>query len=111
MGTLAIAIGATLAEFLGAAAVFIISSKIYGYSLADRFRDLVKPTVSSLIMAGAALSTELFHLSDLPTLLLKAVICVAVYLLIATITKDENFKYMITVLTERFRGKKGASCQ
>ena len=109
ISTMAIAIGATSAEFLGAFATFIISAKIYGYSLSERFRDLIKPTVCSLIMAGAALSTELLHLSDLPTLLLKAAVCVAVYLLIAIVTKDENFKYMITVLTERFRGKKGAT--
>ncbi|MBO4897230.1 MAG: lipopolysaccharide biosynthesis protein [Clostridia bacterium] len=107
IGTLAIAVGATLAEYLGAIAIFIISSKVYGYSLFERIRDLIKPIISSAVMAGAALSTELLKLGNMPTLLLKAAVCAAVYLLIALITKDETFKYLITVLTERFRGKKG----
>ena len=103
---LAIAIGALAVEVLGMLAVFIISSKVYGYSIKDRLLDMLNPILGSIVMAAAMHSVFLVGLTDAGTLCLQVVVGLVVYLVMAKITHDDNLIYCFPVVKDMLNRNK-----
>ena len=93
-GIMAIAIGATIIEFLGTFVLFCISSKIYGYSLTSRLKDYAKPFLNSVVMMVAMYPVAFLGLTNLFSILLQCTIGLVVYIFMSIITKDDSLAYI-----------------
>lgn len=100
VNVLAIVVGALIVEMLGALAIFVISSKIYGYKLKSRLQDMWKPILGSVIMSAALYGISLIGLSNIVTLCIQIVVGFIVYLLMAKITRDDNMNYCISIIKD-----------
>ena len=100
INVLAIAIGALIVEFLGAISIFVISSKIYNYSLFDRLIDMWKPILGSFVMSLFMIGVSLLGLPNLTTLCMQIIVGTLIYLLMSKITKDDNMDYCMSVASE-----------
>lgn len=94
-GVFYIAIGYTIVEYIGNFVLCLISNKVYKYSVHERARDLMRPVLNSLIMAGGAYSLTLLNLSSWALLLLQLLFAFVVYSFMAYITNDPNLSYLI----------------
>lgn len=97
----AIAIGATVVEFLGSFVLCVISSRVYGYSLLNRFRDFQKPLLNSLVMAGTICWVPFLELGNALTLSIQAIIAAVVYYLMTRLTGDKNLQLFIKVIRKK----------
>ena len=89
-GVWAIAVGATIVEFLGCFSLCFISSKTYGYTLRYRFNDIKLPLFNSIVMAAFLYLINKMELNNVSTLLLQVTIGASIYTLLAKVTKDQN---------------------
>ena len=105
INVLAIAIGSLIVELLGTVTIFIISSKVYNYSLTNRILDIWKPVVGSFVMSFALLGVNLIGLSNTVTVCLQVIVGAFVYLLMASITKDDNLHYCLSLMKDFFKNK------
>ena len=105
INVLAIAIGALIVEFLGAISIFVISSKIYNYSLLDRLLDMWKPILGSFVMSLVMIGVSLLGLPNLTTLCMQIIVGTLIYLLMSKITKDDNMDYCMSVVSEMLHKK------
>lgn len=96
-----IAIGALLVEYVSGFVLFIVSKKVYYYSLSERFYDLYKPILNSIVMIIAMLMIGLFDLDYLWLLLIQFLLGIAVYVFMSYITRDESFLYIRNTLINR----------
>lgn len=94
-GVFAIAIGYTAIEFVGNFILCIISSKVYGYSLTERIKDLIKPTFAAMIMAICGLIVAKLGFSTWVTLIFQIVVCAAIYIIVSMIQRDNNIFFII----------------
>lgn len=97
-GVLAVAIGFTIVEYVGNLVLFIISSKLYNYSLIERFSDLSKPFLNTIVMVVVLYSMKLFIENPLCLLLLQIAIGFLTYILMSYITKDSNLSFLVQKL-------------
>lgn len=104
MGILYIAIGATFVEYLGSFTIFLITSKVIGYRLKERILDMWRPICNSLIVYFVVKNVALMGLSSILTIFIQVVSALALYILLAFITKDENIPYLKELVLKR--GKK-----
>lgn len=100
-GVWAIAVGATIVEFLGCFSLCIISSRTYGYTLSQRFQDIRSPLFNSIIMAVILYFINHIGLSNVYTLLLQVIIGLSIYLFMAKVTKDQNLLLLKQILIKR----------
>ena len=98
LGVFQIAVGATIVEVLGGIAISFISRKIYRYTIKERIADLFKPAANSLIMAIIVYQLNRIEINSLALLFIQAIVGIIVYVLLAKITKDNNFDYMFSIL-------------
>ena len=97
----AVAIGATVVEFLGSFALCVISNWLYGYRLSDRFCDFRKPLFNSLVMAIAIAWIPLCGWSDALTLFMQVVVGMLVYFIMVRLTGDNNLKLFLNVIRKK----------
>lgn len=101
LGVMQIALGYLAVEILGCLTIFIVSSKVYGYSLLMRIQDIWRPIVSSVVLY-MVFSLPVFTLqSDLLTMLIKGIGGILVFLLIETILRDDNIQYIMNVVKQQ----------
>ncbi len=100
INALAIAIGALIVEMLGALYIFVMSSIIYDYKLKERFLDMWKPLVGSIVMSIAMYGIRLTNLTNIGTLCLQVVVGICVYLLMAKVTRDDNLGYCFSFIRD-----------
>ena len=100
-GILAVAIGFTIVEYLGNMVLIYISSKIYGYSLTDRFSDLYRTLLYTILMALAVYSITIIHINVWGQVCLQLLIGLLTYMGISFVTKDDNFTMIINILKEK----------
>ena len=101
LGVMQIALGYLVVEILGCLTIFIVSSKVYGYSLAMRIKDIWKPIVSSVVLY-MVFSLPVFTLqSDLLTMLVKCMGGLLVFLLVEMILRDDNIQYIMSVVKQQ----------
>lgn len=94
IGLFAIAIGATVVEFLGLLAIFIISQKVISYSIRERIKDLYKPVVASLFMAIVIWTVPFFFSSIFVQVLIQFLLGIIVYYLASRILKNQDIDYL-----------------
>ena len=97
----AIAIGATIIEFLGSLMLCVISSQIYGYSLLNRFSDFCKPLLNSIVMAVVLYGITLLGMSHLNTLILQIAVGLVVYYIMASISDNKNLKLFVKIIRKK----------
>lgn len=101
-GPFAVAVGVMMTEFLMAFLIFYYSQMIYGYKAADRMKDLVRPAMNSLIMFFSVRMLISLNIPDFIKLGTGVFAGIAVYLLMAVITGDENIRYAVSVIKGYF---------
>ena len=99
---IAIAIGATVVELLGCLVYAIISSIVYHYSLIERFSDLWRPLLNSLLMVLALKAFALIPLSNLWLLICSIPFGIAVYIGLSILTKNSSLKEVLLLFKEKF---------
>jgi len=103
LGIKYIAIGYFITEYLGTFSLFIVSSKIYGYNLRERMKDLFRPTINGIVMFLVCWSVNLLHYNSLITLAIQLVLGVVVYWGLSKITHDNNLPYLKEIVLSTIR--------
>ncbi len=98
IGVWAVAIGATIVEFLGCLTIFIIAQVVYGYSLVERFYDIVKPVANTLVMLTAMWVISLLEVNYFLLLILEILAGMVTYLFMSYVTRDSNLDYMSSII-------------
>lgn len=93
-GVLAIALGFIVVEYLGNFVLFIVSEKVYHYTLKDRFLDLFKPVLSSIIMVVCMCSLTFILKNSFALLVSQIVLGALSYLILSVFLKDKNMIYV-----------------
>ena len=101
IGIGAIAIGATIVEFWGTLAIFIISRGVYSYSLHERMKDFWRPVLNTIVMVMTIYPLSFFDFPNIWTLLVQAILGILIYLLMARLTKDDNLDYILNIILKR----------
>ena len=104
-GVWAIAIGYTVVEFLGNFILCIISSKVFGYTLLDRCKDLIKPVFNSAVMAVAAYAMTRYFERDYVLVAMQMFVSGVVYILMSWITHDKNLFQVKNIIRNRRSGR------
>lgn len=106
INVMAIAVGALIVEFIGATAIFIVSSKVYGYGIRDRLLDIGKPILGTMVMAIVLIGIQALGLNNFVTLCVQALMGIVVYLFMAKILKDDNLEYCKSIIRDMLIKKK-----
>lgn len=103
ISTLAVAFAITVLELVSFIIVQIISCKVFAYKVSERFRDLFKPTINTLVMAASITAFSYFaHPGRLIiSLICKILIGVLSYLLMCLITKDDNITMVMSFINKK----------
>ena len=104
-GIMAIAIGATLVEMLGAFVLMLVSRKFYNYTLRERFSDLIYPFINSIVTAGVLSLLTLVIKDNLLLLCLQLIAGIAIYLLLSFIDNRSNLNVIIGIGRNFFKRK------
>ena len=88
----AMALGYMSVEILGGMVLCVISAKFYGYSLKDRFKDIIKPMINSIIVGFILSIIHLEFNSDLIVIIVR--LFILLYLILCVITKDKNIRQL-----------------
>ena len=106
MNVFAIAIGALIVEMVGALFIFTMSSKVFDYKLKDRFLDMWKPLLGSIVMSIAMMGISLIDLPVLLILCMQIVTGFIMYYIMAKITRDDNLSYCKAILKDMMNKNK-----
>lgn len=93
-GLIIIALGCLFVEYMGNIILMIISSKVYKYSLYQRFEDISKPIISTIVMIVPVYLLTYFIENIYLLLLCQFVLSVICYLGMETILKDKCIFYL-----------------
>ena len=104
-GPLAIAIGFTVIEYIGNFVLCIIASKVYGYTIIDRTKDIILSLSNTAILFIACWSITYLNLSYFITLILQSVVGIILYVLLAYFTKDKNLVIIKEIINNTFHKK------
>lgn len=96
-GIMAIAVGATIVEYLGNIVLIVISKGVYNYKYKDRIDDLGKPIFNSCIMAIVVYVLFIIVQNILLQLILGTIVGLLVYAFLSKITKDSNTDYVLKI--------------
>ena len=102
-GIMEIAIGATIVEFTGIFVTFLISKKVAGYTLKERFFDLWRPVANSAILFIALRPILDMELSLIVTIVILALSGAAIYIGLAFLTKDINIPFIRAIIKSRMK--------
>lgn len=108
-GVIYIAIGATLVEWLGCVAISIVSARIYKYSIKERFLDICKPLLNSVIMFIVVTfisRISRFGINIFLTLFIQISAGFVVYIVLVFLTRDRNIKEIYGILNNKHRSTK-----
>ena len=97
-GVIYVAIAATITEYLSYVVIVLLSSRIYGYSVKDRFLDLFKPMLNSAVMGLSVWAIGFLSLSIIPLLICQVTVGIVVYLTMCLLTREKNLKLLIDLL-------------
>lgn len=100
-GTIYIAIGVTIAEWVGCFALFLVSLKVYGYSLSERIKDLWRPLLNSCIVFIASFAIGSIVVNIYLRLLIQIVIGICTYILMVLLTRDKTFFELCNLFKKR----------
>lgn len=103
IGVYAIALGYLTVEILGCFSLFCVSSRFYGYSLLMRIKDIVKPSINSLLVYYF-LSLSFFSFnSDVLEIIVKLSVGFLLFILLSKIMKDSNLDYIYNIIHHKIQ--------
>lgn len=100
-GPLIIAIGATSIEFIFYFVICLISRRLYKYALLDRFKDIVKPLISSLGMCFFVILIQNLiknRIDEVLVLLISITTGIFSYIFFELLLKDETCKTILSFI-------------
>ena len=100
IGIKAIAIGALVVEYLSSFVLILISQRVYSYTLRERFKDLIRPIITSIVMMGTMWGVSLSTLNGLLLILIQVVVGFVVYLFLCYKFKDNSFLYLSGIVKD-----------
>ncbi len=101
IGLMAAAAGAVFAEFFASLILVFVSSRLYGYSIRERFEDLIHPLAGSAVLFAAVYAAGSLPVQEWIKLGLQGCIGVTVYAVCSIAGKDKNFTYVCAVLKKK----------
>ena len=101
----AIAIGAFVVEYVGFIVIVLIGKMAYNYSLHERLVDLYKPIINSIIMALVMWSIGRIVYNPFISLLIQLIAGVLVYILMSSLTKDNSYNYIKSIVQDKINHK------
>lgn len=99
-GTIAIALGITIVEWIGSLFLFRISQQVFGYSFFEHIKDLWKPLFNSLIMFIASFLVGFCDMGLIMGLVLQVIVAIVTYVLMVFVTKDTTYKIVFRSLSQ-----------
>jgi teichuronic acid exporter len=103
ISTMAIAVSATIVEYIGIVGIFFLSKRVFGYSIADHMKDLFKPLLSAIIMAIAVYCIGFFNWRNWITLIVQIILGVLLYFGLEALLRDKNQSYFFAIVNEKIR--------
>lgn len=100
-GILYIAVGAVLVQLLAGVVIGFISSRTIGYTIVERVKDIARPTVNSCGMAAVVLLVQRALSDTFLSLVLQVLTGIAVYFVLALVSRDESFKKAVSLVKSR----------
>ena len=77
----------------------------YNYSLHERLVDLYKPIINSIIMALVMWSIGRIVYNPFISLLIQLIAGVLVYILMSSLTKDNSYNYIKSIVQDKINHK------
>jgi len=105
LGIKFIAIGYFVMEYIGTFSLFVVSSKVYGYKLGERLKDLLRPMINAFVMFLVCWSVNLLHLNNLITIICQFILGVFIYWILSIITHDQNVSYLKETIVSTIKKK------
>lgn len=106
MGTISIAIGVTIVEFLCMFATWIISSKLFGYSFFEHFEDVFKTIIGVLVMVLIVNRLNDINANRYLLLSLKVFIGASVYIFVSFVFQNPSLFKIVSIIKSVLRRKK-----
>ena len=105
-GVFAIALGYLAIELIGCFIIFCISMRFYGYTLSMRLSDIWRPIINSTIVYFV-IGMPVFSMpSRFVEMIVKLCVGGILYLFLGVATKDNNLKYIKTIINNKFFNSK-----
>lgn len=101
-----IAISGTVCSLIASIINAYPNSKLLGYGYIKQILDLIPSIVLSVLMILAVNLVSLLQINIYARLILKILVGIVAYILLSVITKNENFKYLLSFLKEKIGGRK-----
>lgn len=107
-GTFAIAISFFASTVLGMLVNVFPNKSLLGYGYIEQVKDLLNPIIPILGMSLAVWATGLLTASPVVMLILQIPVGVASYVFVSWVTRNESFKYTVSMIKKLFnkKGKK-----
>lgn len=93
-GVLAIAIGFVIVEYLGNFMLFVISSKIFCYTIKERMHDMLKPIISTLVMVFFMFILSFVIRNDDFLFVIQIIVGGLTYFIMSFVVHDKNILYL-----------------
>jgi O-antigen/teichoic acid export membrane protein len=98
IGVEAIAISLLVGNFFAAIVNGFPNKKLIGYSYRKQIADVSPPIVMSAVMYASVFCVSLLNLAAPILLMLEIFVGAVVYLLLSIITRNESFKYILSII-------------
>lgn len=98
---MAIAVGATIVEFLGFIILVFYSHYYFDYKILDRFRDLFKPIINSTVMLGGMLLLNTIDASYGIKLVVQLLAAIVIYSTGVAVLRDKNAIYIYQIFKSK----------
>lgn len=100
-GVLAIAFGSILTTLVAGVLNAIPTKKLLGYTYAQQIGDMLPSMILSAVACVPVFFIQYLHLHDAVTLLLQVIVAAILYVGLSLLTKNENFKYVLSMIKRK----------
>lgn len=97
IGIKVVAIGAFIVESSANIGLMILSTKIYDYSLYERFKDLFSPIIYSCFMMFAMWLIQFLEFNDIVQLIIQIIVGLGVYICISILLRDKSMNEIVAI--------------
>lgn len=105
-GVFNIALSLVIANLLASLYISFQSSILYNYTISERFCDILKPLMNSILMCIIIRMITKFGFTPIFTIIIQLVIGIIIYILLSFVLKDKSLKIILNNLS-RFHLRKG----
>ncbi len=90
IGVKAVAVGFLITEIVGCVSLFVVSSRVYGYTIVMRLKDIWKPALNSVLLLLFSVLPIWNYGNAIIEIISKLLISLVLYIIIACLFKDQN---------------------